>query len=305
MASISDGDAYWVIGGTGWRTGRSLSMARAAGRRQGAAGQLADDDREGGGADGRPARRAGQVEQGRRGEEVEQQGQRQRGPPGPGQRHGRDDQAGRRDQQGRVAGDGGDHGGGAPVPGGAAPVPGGGGPTAPVAGGWVPVAGDSAAATGETAAELAEAALSARTSSVSSLISRPRKKLSAVRMAATAASCPSSVKLGATAVRRMSAASWNSRPSTRKRPRSSRSRANGSMPSRRKATSTNRANAITAPTKIMAAPAASTTCTRTLTTSSRLCAPKPSARVIVAPYPALAWPNPARKIAVMETGDRR
>jgi hypothetical protein len=105
----------------------------------------------------------------------------------------------------------------------------------------------------------AAAALSARTSSVSSLISRPRKKLSAVRMAATVASWASSVKLGATAVRRMSAASWNSRPSTRKRPKSRRSFANGSIPSRRKAMRRNRTNAITAPTKMIAAPAASTT----------------------------------------------
>src|ERR1700734_2512397 len=104
MASISDGDAYWVIEGTGWRTGRSLSMARAPGRRQGATGELPDGDGEGGGADGRPARRGGQVEQGRRGEEVERERQRQRGPPGPGQRHGGHDEAGRGDEQGRVAG---------------------------------------------------------------------------------------------------------------------------------------------------------------------------------------------------------
>src|ERR1700722_3001074 len=111
MASISDGDAYWVIQGTGWRTGRSLSMARTPGRRQGVAGQLADGDGEGGGAQGGPARRGGQVEQGRRGEEVERQGQRQRGPSRPDQRHGGDDEAGRGDEQGLFAADGGDHGG--------------------------------------------------------------------------------------------------------------------------------------------------------------------------------------------------
>src|ERR1700722_12054313 len=111
MASISDGDAYWVIQGTGWRSGRSLSMARTPGRRQSATGELADDDGEGGGAQGGPARRGGQVEQGRRGKEVEQQRQRQHGPPGPDQRHGGDDEAGRCDEQGRVAGNGGDHGG--------------------------------------------------------------------------------------------------------------------------------------------------------------------------------------------------
>src|SRR5580693_436609 len=276
MASIRDGDAYWVIQGTGWRTGRSLSMARAPGGRQGVAGQLADPDGQGGGAEGLPGRRGGQVEQSGRREEVEQQRQRQRGPPGPGESHGGDDEAGGGDDQGRVAAHGGDHGGLAGFPGGAA-------------------AGVGAAA----------AALSARTSSVSSLISRPRKKLSAVRMAATVASCASSVKLGATAVRRMSAASWNSRPSTRKRPRSSRSRANGSSPSRRKATRRNRTNAITAPTKMIAAPAASTSRTRTLTTFSRLCSSKPSARLIISPYPALARPNPVRGPGRRGRGGRR
>src|ERR1700690_2787841 len=124
MASISDGDAYWVIQGTGWRTGRSLSMARAPGRRQGVTGQLADGDGEGGGAEGRPARRSRQPEQDRRSKEVEQQRQRQQGPPGPGERHGGDDKAGGRDDQGRVTANGGDHGGLALVPGGAAPVTG-------------------------------------------------------------------------------------------------------------------------------------------------------------------------------------
>ncbi len=54
---------------------------------------------------------AGQAEQGRSGEEVEQQRQRQRKPPGPDERHGGDDEAGGGDDQGRVTADGGDHGG--------------------------------------------------------------------------------------------------------------------------------------------------------------------------------------------------
>src|SRR6202451_4080552 len=124
MASISDGEAHWVIQGTGGRTGGSRSMPPPAGRRQGVTGQLADGDGEGGGAEGRPARRSRQTEQDRRGEEVEQQRQRQHGPPGPGERHGGDDKAGGRDDQGRVTANGGDHGGLALVPGGAAPVTG-------------------------------------------------------------------------------------------------------------------------------------------------------------------------------------
>src|ERR1700684_3862871 len=102
MASMSDGDAYWVTQGTGWRTGRILSMARTSGRRQGAAGQLADRDREGGGGERRPTRRGGEAEQARGGEEVEQQRQRQPGLPGPGDRHGGDDQAGGGDDEGGI-----------------------------------------------------------------------------------------------------------------------------------------------------------------------------------------------------------
>ena len=133
---------------------------------------------------------------------------------------------------------------------------------------------------GRPSARCAAAAWSAWTSWLSSLISRPRKKFSAVRIAAIAASCASSVKLGDTAVRRMSAASWNSSPRARKRPRSRRTGANGAIPSRRSDTRKNRPKAITAPAKMTTAPAASTTCTATSTTSSRSCSPKPEAMII-------------------------
>lgn len=73
-------------------------------------------------------------------------------------------------------------------------------------------------------------------------------------MAAMAASWPISVKLGATAVRRTSPASWNSSPRTRKRPRLRRILLNSPMRERRRRpVVVNRVKAQTAPAKMISA----------------------------------------------------
>lgn len=78
-----------------------------------------------------------------------------------------------------------------------------------------------------------------------------------------AASWPIWAKVGETAVRRMSAASWNSNPRVRNRPRESRIGVNTAALRCRSPSTTNRSAAHAAPTKMTTAPAISTAVTRT------------------------------------------
>ena len=73
--------------------------------------------------------------------------------------------------------------------------------------------------------------------------------------------------VGATAVVRMSLASWNSRPRARNRPSVRRTGTNAAVPRRDSPAWTKRTNAHSAPMMITAAPQASTIMTRTATVS--------------------------------------